>query len=308
MTREPVGGDVADRNAELLERAERSGTSQLRVVLGAETLAASGDARPLHTASVTKLLMGVAVARSVSLGRLRLDDPVARWVPSWSADDRALITVRHVLGHASGLDASTWGAAANGSVEDLLGLVVDRLPVAHEPGRYVEYNNLATMLLPAVLARASGRPFREVVRLDVTDPLGFGEWDWLHDAAGNALGMSGAMVSAEDLARVGTLLAQDGRWETEQLLPRRWVTAARPPVSGSSRLGLGLMTHTAAAGTVYGHDGSGGQHLWVGPRSGVVVARLHDLPWEQGDAGVAAGFRDLPDLTAALDAAISDDL
>jgi len=107
MTRQPVGDHVADRLSAVLRRADESGTSQLHGRRGDQTLASLGVDRVLPTASVTKLVVGVALGRAGGQGRLRLDDPVGRWVPSWSTDDRGQITIRHVLGHASGLDAST---------------------------------------------------------------------------------------------------------------------------------------------------------------------------------------------------------
>ena len=51
--------------------------------------------------SVTKVATAVLAMRLVEQGRLRLDDPIRRWYPSWRGDRRA--TVRDLLGHTAGI-------------------------------------------------------------------------------------------------------------------------------------------------------------------------------------------------------------
>ena len=57
-------------------------------------------------ASLTKVLATTSLAmRAIDDGRLRLEDPVARWIPEWKGDDRRDVTIADLLSHSSGLTA-----------------------------------------------------------------------------------------------------------------------------------------------------------------------------------------------------------
>jgi CubicO group peptidase (beta-lactamase class C family) len=287
----PASGEAQAALARLLSAAKESDTTQLHILDGRRELATiDGQGEPLSTASVTKLIVGVTVGRAVRLGLLTLDSPVHRWFAPWSAGERARITVRHVMGHVSGLAADTWPQLEAASPHDLLGHVIHDLPLVHEPGRFWAYNNAAVMVLPGVVSRAAGIPYLDFVRSEVFAPLGIDNWSWRCDGAGNPLGMATAAVNARDLAAVGLLLARNGLWNGVQLLDRDWVDVCRrPPIAAVRGAGLLMFDCWPGADTsgdpvAFGHDGWGGQHLWVFPRSELVVARLRDnrLPDGQG--------------------------
>ena len=52
---------------------------------------------------------------------------------------------------------------------------------------------------------------------------------WEADATGTFVASSYAYLTARDLARVGLLMARDGRWHERQLLPKDWVDFSREP-------------------------------------------------------------------------------
>lgn len=281
-----------DPLAELLAASAAADTTQLYVLhRNVELASVDGRGGPLHTASVTKLVVGTAIGRAVRLGRFALDDPVHRWFPEWVTGPRAAITVRHVMGHVSSL-AHPWNEADDEEPGDLLAYVLDELPLAHEPGTHWAYNNFAGMLLPAIVSRSAGMPFFDVVRTELFEPLGIDDWTWLTDAGGNPLGMSGLRVDAADLAKVGQLLVQDGDWVAE---------CRQPPIPGVRGAGLSMFDR----GPAVGHTGTGGQHLWIYPASGLVIARLRRFV--HPDTGAfepyppEQEFPDLPALGAGLE-------
>jgi CubicO group peptidase (beta-lactamase class C family) len=65
-----------------------------------------GPDKKYGTASLAKALVGgVCTAIALTDGRVKLDDPVAKFVPSWRSDPRkAAITLRHLGSHTSGLE------------------------------------------------------------------------------------------------------------------------------------------------------------------------------------------------------------
>lgn len=310
--------DVSSSVAELLRRAEAADTTQLFLSHRGERLAGFGeDGEPIATMSVTKLIVGVIIGRAVRLGLLDLDQPVHSWFAQWSEGPKSIITVRHVMGHVSGLAADTWPQLNQSPPDDYVAYAVDELPLAAEPGTVPAYNNAAVSVLPAIIAKVAGRPFLDFAAAELFGPLGIERWTWSTDAAGNPYAMAGAGFTAADLARFGELLVRDGRWGDDQLLPTDWVrTIRRSPIPGA-KLGLLLMHRWPAADRrgegepiAYGHDGSEGQYLWIYPASGLVVTRLKDC-------GLAAGrfepstpeqvFPELPWLGAKVDAALRSD-
>ncbi|WP_437939023.1 serine hydrolase domain-containing protein [Sorangium sp. So ce341] len=140
-------------------------------------------------ASMTKPIVSAAALALVDAGTLGLDDPVTKWLPSFSprlADGRAAtITVRHLLTHTAGLNY-TFMEAPDGpyhrarvsdgleqpglSLEENLARIA-KAPLLFEPGKAWHYS-LATDVLGGVVAKAGGAPLPDVVRRLVTGPLG----------------------------------------------------------------------------------------------------------------------------------------
>jgi len=151
--------------------------------------------------SMTKPVVSVAALRSIEAGELRLDDPVARWLPGFArsrvldaggrlADAVRPITVEDLLTHRAGLSydfmpdcpvATLYREerlAADGARP--LATLVERLgelPLARQPGTAFYYS-YATDVLAHVLERVTGRTLREVLKGAVLDPLGMGETDF----------------------------------------------------------------------------------------------------------------------------------
>ncbi len=240
---------------------------------------------------------------------LDIDTAAARWFPAWPAGDaRAAVTVRHLLGHTSGLSADGWAAVDAGPPQDLLAMALE-LPLTCQPGTHWQYNNVAVMLLPQVVAAVTERPFFDYAGEEFFSPLGIEDWRWDVDAAGHPLAMAGLCLNAADLARVGRLLLDDGRIGSAPLLPPGWVEQCTQPVAaGTPSCGLGLFWRwpnddRTGAPCCFGHDGSGGQHLWCYPATYIVIARLRDnrLPDGSYDPGThEQAFLSLPKLGAAL--------
>ena len=62
----------------------------------------------LHTASVTKFVVGLCVANAVHRGHIgSLDDSASRWLTEWADDERRSITLRHLMSHTSGSFTTT---------------------------------------------------------------------------------------------------------------------------------------------------------------------------------------------------------
>ena len=126
-------------------------------------------------ASVSKQFTAAAILLLAEDGRLRLDDPVGRWLPSLPAKPGAA-TLHQLLTHSSGLlDYEDFvPAAATRQVRDadVLRLLEPHDRTLFPPGTGYRYSNSGYALLALVVAKSSGRGFPAYLRENIFLPLG----------------------------------------------------------------------------------------------------------------------------------------
>lgn len=123
-------------------------------------------------ASITKPMTVVLAARLVEQGRLRREDPLARWIPDFPSADA--ITVEHLLRHRSGIPHRVTTEAEESlprTAADVVELA-KRRPLAFPPGSQESYSSAGFSVLARVLERAGGRPYGELVEELVFAPAG----------------------------------------------------------------------------------------------------------------------------------------
>lgn len=134
-----------------------------------------------HVASEAKQFTAVAVLLLADRGILSLDDEVRRWLPE-VPDFGSPITLRHLLNHASGLRDQWQGLALAGrygddaiTTQDVVRMVRRQRELNFRPGTQELYCNTGFTLLAEVVARASGRSFRDFTREEIFEPLGMAD-------------------------------------------------------------------------------------------------------------------------------------
>ena len=133
--------------------------------------------------SMNKMFTAIAIAQLADQGKLRLDDPLAKFLPEFpSADEAKRVRIEHLLTHTSGLgsyfnqkflDSSR---ARFRSVEQLLTLAQDER-VQFEPGSRWRYSNTGFLVLGRVVEVASGQDYHDYIREHVTGPAGMTSTD-----------------------------------------------------------------------------------------------------------------------------------
>lgn len=129
-------------------------------------------------ASVSKSFTALAVALLVEQGKLSLDDDVRKYLPELP-DYGAVITLRHLLQHTSGLrDVWYLGGLAGWRPDDLvtehdiLNLVLRQKGVNFKPGDRHVYNGTGYTLAGLVVRRVSGQSLRGFAEAHIFKPLG----------------------------------------------------------------------------------------------------------------------------------------
>jgi D-alanyl-D-alanine carboxypeptidase len=140
------------------------------------TLGADGAPRRqrLYWASVGKALTATVVMQLVDEGRLRLDDPLSRWVPG--IPNAAVITIDHLLQHTAGVysaneDPDRRADPRYHAPEDDVA-VATRHGALFCPGQYWRYSNTGYSLLGRIIEAVDGRPYHESVNQRIAVRLG----------------------------------------------------------------------------------------------------------------------------------------
>jgi CubicO group peptidase (beta-lactamase class C family) len=133
---------------------------------------------PSDSGSLAKTFTAALVLALQAEGRLRLDDPVQRYLPE--LPERA-ITIRHLLSHSTGLPSDYAyfdrfiPADAERTTEALLKVLAEQKPrLAFRPGTAFEYNSIGYDLASLVAARAAGTSYARLIEQRVFRPLGLG--------------------------------------------------------------------------------------------------------------------------------------
>ena len=265
-------------------------------------------------ASITKLFVGTALLALHDERRIALDDRIVNVLPEFAGLDqrRSHVTYRHVLTHTSGLPAHV-------NFRDELGAsaVIARVcstPLSAAPGASVMYSDLGFMLAGEAVARISGMPLDEALRLLVFEPLELSDTFYrpqpdvmarvvctekdawrkrllsgeVHDencwAMGGIAGHAGIFGTAADVAHFADMYRLGGAAGPHRTLLRPTANAAtREQARGSDeRRGLAWALkasdrHSSGSrlsSRSYGHTGYTGTSVWVDPTRALTVVLL----------------------------------
>ncbi len=236
------------------------------------------DAHDLQ--SVTKSVLATLVGIAVGEGSLRLDDRLATLLPAYAGSmtrATARATLRQVLTMTAGFPDRFEGldsefVHSRDWVRDIL------VSADSPPGERFVYANESAHLVSAILEEATGEPVLAYARSRLFEPLGIvtepastsafrpgrlagyarSGVAWPVDPQGHATGYSWLRLRPADLARIGQLYLDEGRWDGRQVVPADWVRAATVnaselPVRSANGQGLRLPVvgaHGAARGGV----------------------------------------------------------
>jgi CubicO group peptidase (beta-lactamase class C family) len=193
---------------------------------------------PHLTWSISKSLMGAVLGVAYGEGLFKLQEPVRKFYPA--LEKHPAITMADLLHWASGLDwqedyeyaplkSSVVAMLYTRGHRDMAAFTADHDEYAN-PGQAFRYSSGDSNLLSAALKTIVGPArYPDYPWTALFEPLGIRSAVWEADATGTFVASSYAYLTARDLARVGLLMARDGRWRERQLLPKDWVDFSREP-------------------------------------------------------------------------------
>ncbi len=194
---------------------------------------ASSDLHPVQsiTKSVFSLLFGIARDKGLLQTSQKLYDyfPSYRSQPSWDPGKNQ-ITLEQLLTMSSGLGCDDWNdpqACSWGMVqsEDWLDFVLSK-PLAREPGSHFAYCGACLLPLSVILEKTSGMSIPEFAQKNLFDPLGIYSAQWVEapSAGTTVVPVSfGLSMSPVDLAKIGQLVLNRGKWEGRPIVSQDWM-------------------------------------------------------------------------------------
>ncbi|WP_310962539.1 serine hydrolase domain-containing protein [Nocardioides terrisoli] len=202
------------------------------------------------TKSVTSMLTGIAIGQ----GRLTLDAPIGRYLPTgpgWGDRAHRAITVRQLLTQTSGIDESILAEAATTGLDPSLPQEALAQPIKHAPGTHFEYSQLGPALLAYVVQRAVGENLATYAQRELFGPIGItrGSYLWLEDRSGTPYGYSNLFLTPTQLARLGLLMQDGGRWNGRQVVPAAYVDEVGRATATNGCYGLLFWTNAGTSCT-----------------------------------------------------------
>jgi CubicO group peptidase (beta-lactamase class C family) len=275
-------------------------------------------------ASLTKVIAtGTAVMQLAEKGKLRLDDPVAKYWPEFGANGKARISVRQLLTHYSGLrpdlDLNTNWFGYNAALSRIL-----RERPIRPPGTAYVYSDINFEILGELVRRVSGMPLDKYCAEKIFKPLGMKDTGFrpqtaqreriapteyrngkmlrgeVHDPTayrmGGVAGHAGLFSSGGDLAVFAQMLLDGGRAGDVEILSSRSVAQMTTPQSPPNQAKWrGLAWDIVSPSDVeafpagsYGHTGFTGTSLWIDPISRTYVIVLTNRVHPNGSGDVRA--------------------
>ncbi|NJM40194.1 MAG: serine hydrolase [Anaerolineae bacterium] len=186
-------------------------------------------------ASVTKSFVSAVVGAARAQGKLtNLDAKLPELLPAYFADgnhaDKTEITLRHLLMMRSGLQWSEYASNDGGYGdwdalirEDLTELVLS-LPLAHTPGTAWNYSTADVQIISSIVQHATGLSMSAFAAEHLFAPLNIQNIDWGAIANGTTVGGTYLRMAPRDMAKLGQLYLQQGRWAGRQVVSADWVS------------------------------------------------------------------------------------
>lgn len=183
-----------------------------------------------NSMSMAKTLVSLAMGIAIDDGFIPSEDvPAANYLDEWENDDRARITIKHLLHMSSGLRLYD---DSSDPFSDLLRMYADTdaaevalsIPAVRAPGQDYEYNNANSMLLGLVLKRATGRRLAEYISEKIWQPIGAKDAAyWLDKDEGAVKPFCCFFTRGRDWLRLGKMLLNGGKVGERTVVPENWL-------------------------------------------------------------------------------------
>jgi CubicO group peptidase (beta-lactamase class C family) len=266
--------------------------------------------RLIASKSMAKMVVGLVIGRAIEQGHIKsVDQPVSDFITEWKGTPKAGSTIRDFLQNSSGISrfdySNNWPWSQ--TMREYLGahhedLLINETVSDYKPGTEYDYSMITSDMLAIVVERATKQRYADYVGKNLLQPIGAqGGTVYINRPGGVAHSGCCMMLPAESFIRMGVLMAQDGTWDGQRILPAGWVRETITPSPANPKWGLHmwigqpyqqrvaffparsqpigvLHSEPYAADDLFLWDGSGNQAMWIVPSKNLVVLRFGNTP------------------------------
>lgn len=225
------------------------------------------------THSMCKSITGMAIGMLIEEEKLKLDENIYDIFPdhinTFSKIFRPVITVENLLTMTSGVTFNESGIVSG---NDWLGSFLNA-SVNGKPGTEFQYNSLNTYVLSAIVTKRTGETLTEYLTPRLFGPLGITKYYWETCPKGITKGGWGLFLCAEDMAKLGQLYLQRGKWNGQQLVSEYWIeiSTARHLKTQNDTYGYGYQLWMEQRPGSFEYNGMLGQNVIIYPDMDMVL-------------------------------------
>lgn len=225
------------------------------------------------THSMCKSITGMAIGMLIEEEKLKLDENIYDIFPdhinAFSKIFRPVITVENLLTMTSGVTFNESGIVSG---NDWLGSFLNA-SVNGKPGTEFQYNSLNTYVLSAIVTKRTGETLTEYLTPRLFEPLGITKYYWETCPKGITKGGWGLFLCAEDMAKLGQLYLQKGKWNGQQLVSEYWIeiSTARHLKTQNDTYGYGYQLWMEQRPGSFEYNGMLGQNVIIYPDMDMVL-------------------------------------
>ena len=236
--------------------------------------------------SLSKSFTSSAIGLAVQEKRLSVEDSVVSFFPDAEINNPdpllSELKVKHLLTMSVGHDGDTYQLMKKSESGGWENVFLNQA-FKHNPGEVFFYNSGATFMLSAIIQKLTGDSLLAYLRPRLFEPLEISGMDWETNPDGICKGATGLRVKTEDIAKLGLLYLQNGKWNAKQILSEDWVKAAsskqihsgsqdpNDPQDNDWSQGYGYQFWRNRPGG-FRADGAFGQYSMVLPNKNAVIA------------------------------------
>lgn len=225
------------------------------------------------THSMCKSITGMAIGMLIEEEKLKLDENIYDIFPdhinAFSKIFRPVITVENLLTMTSGVTFNESGIVSG---NDWLGSFLNA-SVNGKPGTEFQYNSLNTYVLSAIVTKRTGETLTEYLTPRLFGPLGITKYYWETCPKGITKGGWGLFLCTEDMAKLGQLYLQKGKWNGQQLVSEYWIeiSTARHLKTQNDTYGYGYQLWMEQRPGSFEYNGMLGQNVIIYPDMDMVL-------------------------------------
>jgi CubicO group peptidase (beta-lactamase class C family) len=193
------------------------------------------------TKSVNSILIGIAIDQHLIHG---VDEKISTFFPEFTGKDG--IRLKHFLSMTAGLDWNEnkipYTDPRNDCIRmnrtnDPVRFLLER-PAVAAPGTKFVYNSAIAVALGEIIRKVSGMPVDKFAERNLFKPLGISDYAWKGNFTNGVIHTGGGLyLRPRDMAKIGCMMLNNGRWQGKQIVSEDWVRESTKKQASDMRYG-----------------------------------------------------------------------